>query len=105
LATEYNFNTVWGGNTLLQCFDTWQMKEKISYNLPFVTCWTIWLIINKFIFESTTPSIHGALSHIHGLMVGTSSHSKFIPKRIRKPPDIFFQILVGLMVRRKIMAL
>ena len=90
MATEYNFNTVWGGNILLQCFDTWQKKEKTTYNLPIVTCWTIWLIRNKFIFESNTPSVQGALAQIRGLKVGTSALSKFIPERIRKLRDIVF---------------
>jgi hypothetical protein len=90
LAIEYKFSIVWGGITLLHCFDTWKKKEKTMYILPAVMCLTIWLLRNKYIFESTIPFVQGALAHICGLMVGTSAHTICTPKRIRKPPDIIF---------------
>jgi ribonuclease HI len=76
---------------LIQCFDNWLKLEKNnSGSLPVVTCWTIWLIRNKFLFESTIPSVQGALAQIRGLKVDSGAPSKYIPKRIQKPPDLVF---------------
>jgi hypothetical protein len=107
LSTEYNFTTVWGGNSLLLCFGNWQKMEKSLCNLPAVTCWFIWLTRNKCIFESSTTSVQGVLYQIRGLMEGSSARIPLshFPKRKRKPLDLYCKIFVGSMVLLKIMAL
>jgi hypothetical protein len=38
LSTIYNFNTIWGGRSITQCYETWILVEKAQRTLPALTC-------------------------------------------------------------------
>jgi hypothetical protein len=56
LALFLNFQTIWDGNTLQNCFDIWAQREHNLIHLPSLICWSIWLERNKSIFDNGTPS-------------------------------------------------
>jgi hypothetical protein len=57
ITLALNLQSIWDGNELLDCFDSWAQREHKLLHLPSLICWTIWLERNKTIFENGTPSI------------------------------------------------
>jgi len=57
IINEKKLNTVWEGNTLNSCYDSWTKKERYYLSLPYLVCWFVWLEWNRKVFENGNPSV------------------------------------------------
>lgn len=56
ITLEQNLKTIWDETSLTTCFDYWSSREHNLIHLPSLVCRSIWLDMNKKIFENGTPS-------------------------------------------------
>jgi len=52
ITLEQNLKTIWDETSLTTCFDYWSSREHNLIHLPSLVCRSIWLDMNKKIFEN-----------------------------------------------------